>query len=86
MESYRIEFAANVRKDFRKIPKREAERILESIQALSAGPRPPGSIKLKGEALYRLRVGIYRVVYEIEDNVLLIVIVRVQHRKDVYRD
>lgn len=85
MASYNVEFSINVRKDFRKIPKAEAEKILGKIHDLAETPRPPGSKKLKGEELYRIRIGAYRVVYEIEDARLIIFIVRVKHRKDAYR-
>jgi len=84
MESYSVEFSANVRKDFRKIAKADAARILKKIQDLSVVPRPPGSKKLKGEELFRIRIGAYRVIYEIEDARLVVFIVRVKHRKDAY--
>lgn len=86
MGSYRVEFSANVRKDFRKIPGIDAERILEKIRKLGDTPRPPGSKKLKGEELFRIRIGSYRVAYEIEDARLIVFIVRVKHRKDAYRN
>jgi mRNA interferase RelE/StbE len=85
MASYSVEFSANVRKDFQKIPHAEAERILVKIHDLAVTPRPPGSKKLKGEELYRIRIGAYRVVYEIEDQRLVVFIVRVKHRKEAYR-
>lgn len=85
MASYSIEFAANVRKDFRKIPGADAERLLERIRDLAANPRPAGAKKLTGEELWRIRVGAYRVIYEIETGRLVVFVVRVSHRKDVYR-
>ncbi|MFP4353342.1 MAG: type II toxin-antitoxin system RelE family toxin [Puniceicoccaceae bacterium] len=85
MASYSVEFSANVRKDFRNIPNADAERILGKIHELAATPRPSGSKKLKGEELYRIRVGAYRVVYEIEDKRWVVFIVRVKHRKEAYR-
>ncbi|MCH8511379.1 MAG: type II toxin-antitoxin system RelE/ParE family toxin [Kiritimatiellae bacterium] len=85
MASYSVEFAANVRKDFRKIPAADAEKILTKIHELTSTPRPIGSRKLKGEELYRIRIGMCRVVYEIEENRLVVLVVRVKHRKDVYR-
>lgn len=84
MASYIVEFSANVRKDFRKIPNAEAERILGKIHDLAVTPRPPDSKKLKGEELYRIRIGVYRVVYEIEDKRLVVFSVRVKHRKEDY--
>ena len=85
MASYNVEFSENVRKDFRKIPNADAARILGKIHALEEDARPPGSKKLKGEKLYRIRVGVYRVVYEIEDERLVVFVVRVKHRKEAYR-
>lgn len=85
MASYNVEFSANVRKDFRKIPNADAGKILGKIHDLEEDPRPSGSKKLKGEELYRIRVGVYRVVYEIEDERLVVFIVRVKHRKEAYR-
>lgn len=84
MECYNVEFASRVRKDFRKIPQQDADRILARIKALEEDPRPRGSKRLKGEDLYRIRLGNYRVVYEIEDAALLVLVVRVGDRKNVY--
>lgn len=86
MGSYSVEFSANVRKDFRKILQADAEKILRKVQDLAVTPCPPGSKKLKGEELFRIRIGAYRVVYEIEDERLVVFIVRVKHRKEAYRN
>lgn len=86
MGSYSVEFSAIVRKDFRKIPQADAERILRRIQDLAATPRPSSSKKLKGEELFRIRIGAYRVIYEIEDERLVVFIVRVKHRKEADRN
>ncbi len=86
MASYSIEVSKNVRKDFRKIPTDDAARILKRVQELAVVPRPHDSKKLKGEELFRIRIGAYRVIYEIEDARLVVFIVRVKHRKDAYRD
>ena len=85
MASFRIEFAASVRKDFRKIPSNDAGRILKAIDGLAADPRPPQSKKLTGAELYRIRVGVYRVLYELHEGRLVVVVVKVAHRKEVYR-
>lgn len=68
------------------LPQRAQERIFNAIEALEADPRPGGIKALKGEwrGHYRLRVGDYRVVYTVEDNVLRVLVVRVGDRKDVY--
>ncbi|MEX2581617.1 MAG: type II toxin-antitoxin system RelE/ParE family toxin [Verrucomicrobiales bacterium] len=86
MASYGVEFSANVRKDFRKISQKDAERILGKIHGLTTDLRPPGAKKLKGEEVCRIRIGVYRVIYEIEDDRLVVFIVRVKHRKEAYRD
>ncbi len=85
MASYRIEISKRVRKDFRPIPKKDAEQILLEIQKLADDPQPAQSKKLKGEDLYRIRIGVYRVIYEIIDDRLIITVVKVGHRKDIYR-
>ena len=67
------------------LPDTVQERILEGISRLEKNPRPSGSKKLKSRNLWRLRVGDYRIVYEIHDMILIILVVTVAHRKDVYR-
>ncbi len=84
MASYKLEFANSVRKDFKNIQKKDAERILARIDSLTEDPRPAGCVKLTGEEIYRIRVGSYRVLYKIEDAILLIVIIKIGHRRDVY--
>ncbi|MFC7335734.1 type II toxin-antitoxin system RelE/ParE family toxin [Haloferula chungangensis] len=84
MASYKVEFAKQVQKDFRKIPKPDAEKILRQIAELATQPFPSNSKKLKGEELYRVRIGNYRVIYEIHGDRLVITVVKVGHRKDVY--
>ena len=85
MGKYEIEFAKSVRKDFRKIPKKDTKRILKLIESLSENPRPADSKKLTGEQIYRIRQGSYRILYEIEDLKLIVFVVRVGDRKEVYR-
>ncbi len=67
------------------LPKKDRVRVVARIQKLSAEPRPPGSEKLSGHELYRLRQGDYRVVYSIEDADLIVLVVKIGHRKEVYR-
>ena len=86
MANYELRFRKSVGKDLDPIPKRDVQRIMEAIQALADEPRPPQSVKLSGAEKYRLRCGVYRVLYEIHDDVLLVCVVKVGHRKDVYRD
>jgi mRNA interferase RelE/StbE len=86
MEFYRVIFTKSVKKDFRKIPKIEASKILNEIKELAKNPRSSKTKKLKGEKLYRLRVGNYRVIYDIKDNLMLIFVVKLGHRSDIYRN
>ena len=88
MSSYRIEFDRRVKKDFKSIPQQDISRIKASISELSINPHPPGHKKLKGKNYdyFRIRVGHYRVVYTIQDEILIIVVVRVGHRKEIYKN
>ena len=86
MANYKLRFRKSVGKDLDPIPKRDVQRIIEAVQALADDPRPTQSIKLSGAEKYRLRCGVYRVLYEIHDDVLLVCVVKVGHRKDVCRD
>ena len=85
MAKYEIVLRKSVRKDLEPIPKRDVQRILADIADLANDPRPPQSRKLSGSEKYRLRCGAYRVLYEIQDAVLIVCIVKVGHRREVYR-
>lgn len=86
MAPYRIEYAKGVEKDFRKIPTKTADRIAKAIDKLGINPRPSGSVKLVGfDSEYRIRVGSYRVIYQIHDSVLVVLVIEIGHRKDIYR-
>ena len=85
MAAYKVYFKESVEKDFTAIPKKDLVKILRRIKALSENPRPSGCEKLTGHERYRVRQGRYRIVYSIEDAVLTVCIVKVGHRKDVYR-
>ncbi|MBN1547152.1 MAG: type II toxin-antitoxin system RelE/ParE family toxin [Syntrophaceae bacterium] len=85
MAGYEISFKESVEKDFRSIPKEDLRKILDRIKALSEDPRPPGHEKLTGQERYRIRQGLYRIIYSIQDQELTIWVVKVGHRKDVYR-
>jgi len=85
MARYRVLVRKSVSRDLDGIPKNDVKRIVKAIGALAENPRPPQSRKLSGEEKYRLRCGVYRVIYEIEDKELIICVVRARHRKDVYR-
>jgi len=84
--TYQIEFAPSAIKQLEKLPKVMQRRIAAKIDALGREPRPHGVEKLEArEGLYRIRVGDYRVVYAIRDERLIVLILRIAHRKDVYR-
>ena len=85
MESYKLLFKRSVARDLRAIPAADLDRLLARIADLAGNPRPPGCQKLSAQERYRLRVGRYRVVYEIRDRELVVLVVKVADRKDVYR-
>ncbi len=85
MAVYEIFFKKSVFKDFKSIPKKDFKRVLERIESLAENPRLPGSKKLAGQERYRLRQGRYRILYSIQDQELTVWIVKVGHRKNVYR-
>jgi mRNA interferase RelE/StbE len=85
MESYDIAFKKSVAKDLKKLPKKDVAKILEVIRSLSRNPRPPQVKKLSGQERYRMRKGNYRILYTIEDAKLVITVVKVGHRREIYR-
>ena len=85
MAKYEIVFRKSVRKDLESIPKRDLQRILADIAELANDPRPAQSRKLSGSEKFRLRRGAYRVLYEIQDEILVVCVVKVGHRRQVYR-
>jgi len=85
MAAYRVFFKKSVEKDFETIPQEELKRILRRIDLLREDPRPPGCEKLTGQERYRVRQGRYRILYSIQDEQLSVWVVKVGHRKDVYR-
>lgn len=85
MASYRLSFKSSVARDLRGIPNQDITKILARIEALAENPRPQGCEKLSGLPRYRVRQGVYRIVYEIQDDVLLVLVVKIGHRKAVYR-
>ena len=85
MASYKIVFKKSVAKDLKDLPKKDISRILKAIQSLADNPRPAQAKKLSAQERYRLRQGNYRILYLIEDNVLVVTVVKVGNRRDVYR-
>jgi mRNA interferase RelE/StbE len=85
MAEYEIFFKVSVWKDLRKVPKGQLKKIMARIEKLANDARPLGCEKLTSEELYRIRQGDYRIVYSIQGNELTIWVIKVGHRKDVYR-
>lgn len=86
MESYTITWRKSTKKDLRKIPEGDVLEILAAVEPLAGNPFPIGSMKLSGtQDVYRIRVGKYRVIYDVMGKELVIEVIRVAHRKDVYR-
>ena len=86
MAKYSLAFKKSVAKDLRNIPNKDVKRILKSIELLCENPRADGCIKLSGQERYRVRQGVYRIVYEIKDTELTILVVKVAHRSVVYKN
>lgn len=85
--AYRVQIEPSALDALKALPKKDRERVRKKINALAALPRSRKAEKLEGvEELYRVRSGDYRVVYQIRDDVLLVVVVRVGNRRDVYRN
>jgi mRNA interferase RelE/StbE len=84
---YRIEFKRSAAKVLKKIPKPDRRRISEKIDSLANELPSPETTKMKGDnPFHRIRIGDYRIIYEIQDEVLVILVVKVGHRKDIYRN
>ena len=84
--AYAIEFVPSAKRELHKLPRDLQLKLNQRIDSLSIEPRPRGSKKLKGATeLWRIRVGDYRVVYEVRDKILVVLVVRVAHRREVYR-
>ena len=82
---YSIEFVPSARKALRKLPLPIRKRIQVAIDELAENPFPPGVKKLHGEGGYRIRVGDYRVIYDVEHGRLIVLVIRIGHRREVYR-
>ena len=83
---YEIELSEVAKKDLAELHPQIRDRIRLAFRVLSANPRPPKSIKLKGRSGYRVRVGDYRIIYEILDKKVIILIMRVGHRREIYKN
>ena len=85
MAKFNLVFKESVSKDLKEVPKQDVQRILEGIDALRDEPRPQGSVKLSGKEYYRVRQGNYRIIYEIQDSQLVVIVIKAGHRREVYR-
>jgi len=86
MAKYSLRFKKSVAKDFRNIPKKDIKRLLKCVELLRIDPRAVGCIKLSGQERYRVRQGVYRIVYEIQETEFIIMVVKVAHRSVVYKN
>lgn len=85
MASYKILIKASAAKELENIPKKDNARIVDRIRSLAENPRPSGAEKLTGLNRYRVRQGDYRILYEICDKEVVIMVVKIGHRKEVYK-
>jgi mRNA interferase RelE/StbE len=86
VEPYSVRFKSSVDKDLRRLAAKSRSRCLARIAELRLAPRPPGArLVVGGERTYRLRVGVHRVVYQVDDAARVVTVVYVRHRKDAYR-
>ena len=85
MASYSLAFKKSVTKDLRSIPNKDVKRILNRINSLRENPRAEGCVKLSNQEKYRVRQGVYRIIYEVQDTELIILVVKVARRGQVYK-
>lgn len=83
--SYRLAIKKSAERELRGVPQRDLRRIVNRIQGLASNPRPPGNEKLSGQERYRLRQGDYRIVYGVDDDQRIVEVVKIGHRREVYR-
>jgi len=83
--TYCIEILRSAQKQLSKINRQDQDRIISSIESLANNPRPDGCKKLSGRPAWRIRIGSYRVIYEIQDEKLIVLVVRIGHRREIYR-
>jgi len=86
MKKYKLRFKKSVTKDFKSIPKKDVRKILNRIESLVDNPRAEGCIKLSGNENYRVRQGLYRIIYQIKDDILVVTVIKVSHRSSVYKN
>lgn len=86
MAKFKLVFRKSIKKDLRYLPNRDIRKILDCINSLADNPFPIGVKKLKGQDRYRIRQGVYRILYEVQNKQLIITLVKVGHRKSVYQN
>lgn len=83
---YRIEVTPAAKRTIKKLPKNVQQKIIQELELLAKEPRPTGVVKLAAsDNLYRVRTGDYRIIYQIKDEILLVIITKVGHRSDIYK-
>ena len=85
MESYNLLITRSASKELESVPLKDRNRVIARIRGLRDNPRPPGAEKLSGDEKYRLRQGDFRILYEIHDRDLVVTVVKIGNRRDVYR-
>jgi mRNA interferase RelE/StbE len=85
MAKYKITFKKSVSKDLKSVPNSDVKKILLKVDSLAVNPRREGAVKLSGQEIYRIRQGLYRIIYEIRDSELVIQVIKIGHRSDVYK-
>lgn len=85
MAKYKIQIKPSAVKELEKLPRKDLKKIISKIKSLSDDPRPPGCEKLSGDEKYRIRQGNYRIVYAIEDDILIVFVVKIGHGRDIYK-
>ena len=85
MASYRLLIKPSAVKELEALPQNDRRRVIRRVRGIAQEPRPPGSEKLKGIELYRVRQGDYRVLYEVADALETITVIKIGNRRDVYR-
>ena len=85
MAKYKIEIKKSAVKEIKKLPDRDIKKILEKIYSLADKSSSQNCIKLSADEKYRIRIGAHQILYEIKDKLLVVIVVKVAHRKDIYR-
>ncbi len=85
MTAYSVSILRRAQRELARLPSRDYQRVRDAIRDLGQNPRPPGCLRLTGRDGWRIRVGIYRVIYEVDDALAAVTVLNVGHRRDVYR-